>query len=549
MLPIDPKPNLRSMYRNIVRGLRKIKHCQPTISFALDVPENLRNELEKAKSDSLLYKELLLPELHFLAKEEFSKELTDLYLVKGYKQLSFGTELILAIDDIKLDKAAAWNNLINLLVKYRSAQLRQSRWREKYHENRDQIERALLKEMPSQLARKRSSLLEQIKAKERNINVTFSTLSSSARTKYYKKQHEQSQINASETMKMHLKELQKKKKIPNPFKLPYVSTPESFLLLDQPNQTYMVPGAAKSSVIKDAYDSDIIRAILEPEVEYRLNEKHFLGKVDDIVNNRGPAKVKICASNAGIMPAFYLRKPLKPRNYLKMMAIDIKRLMRSVRKRLVWLLPLENAIGVSEPKFGDGYGVIGSRGFSSNEIMFCEEYYLNLALQEVTWEYLLEEQTSGKKIGVCNTKRLDQLLKSWQEPLIETTAALNKEVSYFHTKYRTLRDQLRLERSTAQEDANAHYTTIVQKYLDVLQMKEDEKVFMHSDIYNVKRTPETTYEQELLAQDLLPTKNRPGLPLRENLGSLLGDCLEAVGLKGFKIGQAFKKKHSIIEKE
>lgn len=542
---IPDRAIIRSMYRDIVRGIVRLKCHNPTIDMKPDLPRNLQTELEKFQTDPSAYKKYLLSELQFLAKEEFLKQNKN-NLMNLYRKLSRGEKLVNTLKSIRNLPSLSWNGLISLLVDHRMLHLYQSVWRQKFAENREEINQGILKDMPRELARKKSSELQRLKTHK--VTAPFGTLSSGDRTKVYRKRVIESRSNTARIIKLHLKTLQLLGHIPNPFKLPYVPLSASFLPLDQPRQRYLIPGSAKTSVLKKAYDYQIIKTIMEPEVEYRLNEKHFLGSIEHIVNNRGPARIKIAVTQAGVMPASYLRQPQKHLKFMQMVAMDIKRLMRCARKKFIWNLTSQKSNVVSEPKYGEGYGVIGSRGHSYDEIMYPREYYQQLAVDEAIWEHVVFCQTMNEKPTVSNSQNaLDTALDSWISPLNVASAAVDQEMDLFFNKYKAITKQLRVEREIVQNKSNAYHKVVVSNYLKLIKALEEKHVFMHSDLYNNDHTPQTRYDAELIVQDKILPKLRVGVAEREKPGKSLGHYLVAAGFKGFKMGQTFKKRLDITK--
>lgn len=531
-----------SLYRGIIRGIAKLKKYIPVIELRLGIDPNLHNELTKAQINPQLYGNYLLEEIRFLTKEAFNKRLTNKNRTIIYNRVTKGADLIELLKHINGKDAEHWTRLIKYLVDFRSEKLRQSLWGKDFDKNRDQIEQGLLKDMPSIKARRISSEMNRRKARVKHT--PFDSLSSGARTKHYKIEAETSEINASKVMKAHLKRLQRLGMIPNPFKLPYVTSLESFLLMNQPDQKYGIPGSGKSSIIRKAYDEDIINTIMAAEVEHRINEKHFLGRISNVVNKRGPAKVKIVVTNAGAMPASYLRTPRPKHKFMKAMAISIKRLMRCIRKQYIWGLTEATENAVSEAKHGEGYSVTGSKGYSFEEIMFPREYYEKLAVDESIWEFLMEKEAQKESGPDSRTFLLDRILKSWSESLDIASASIDKEMLLYFEKHRAITSKLRKKREQVQRSANMYHETVVKKYRKILTLIEKENVFLHSDLYNVKKTPQITYKRGLKADT--KSKDKWGLPLSEKLGYTLGDYLVSVGLKGFRMGNNFKKRQNIV---
>lgn len=513
-----------------------------------NLQSNLAAEIKKSQLDLEKYKELLLSELRFLTREAFLNENRN-NSTNQFKKYTCGTDLIEALNDILEGKSMSWNHLISLLVNFRELRAKESLWRHNFRKDQEIIEQGIFKREPSALVKKKLSEGRRLKAQK--VSVPFRSLTSNERTKEYKKQVALSRINASKTMKIHLKSLQLLGLIPNPLKLPYLSTLKSAQYLAQPQQRHLIPGSVKSAVLKKAYDEDIIRTILGSELEYRLNEKHFFGKVEHVVNRRGPAKIKIIASHSGAMPVHFLRTPRKQLKFMKMVGIDVKRLMRCIRKRFIWNLNGDKSQSVSETKHGDGYSVVGSRGYSFDEIMFPREYYQKLANEEALWEYVLEKNSQRESAIPIprdeKSNRLNQLLLEWTEALEISTVMIDQELELYFRKYRTITKELRTQRAKLQLDSNKHHEKVAARFLKLLSVFEDEDVFMHSDLYNNKILTASKYESMLANDDSFPPKLRRGVSTRESTGILLGDYLAAFGFKGFKMGQNFRKRHSIIK--
>lgn len=550
-MPKNNAPLLRSMYRCIIRGVTKIKDKKPLIQIDDTCDASLRREIEKALIDPKLYGQLLPQEIHFLAKEEFSRVTQSKAPISVYKRMNRASDLIEVLEGIDEKDSASWTRLIGILVNFRLDKLRESTWKERFAKNKTEIQQGLIKEMPSITARKRLSEMRRVNAIKKQV--LFNYLSSGERSKKYKNEVEESKVAAGTVMKTHLKRLQKLGFIPNPFKLPYISTPSTFLLLNQPDQTHGIPGSGKSSILNQAYDDVIIRTIFEPELEYRLNEVHFVGKLESIVNSRGPAKIKIAVSYAGAMPVRYLRAPRMNHNFMKMLAMDIKRLMRCSRKQLIWSLSLQDNTTVTEAKHGEGYSVTGSGGYSLDEIMFPRKYYEKLAVDEAIWEYFVETDAmthDNKPLSLVQTgELLNKNLKGWLEPLNIATSAIDQEMQLFFTKHRLIATELRLKREKVQKTADYHHQRLVSKYRKLLDLIEKNNVFLHSDLYNVNKSSQVSYQKALEADDKMPPKKKWGLPTREKFGATLGDYLVMVGFKGFRMGNKFSKRHNVIKKE
>lgn len=364
--------------------------------------------------------------------------------------------------------------------------------------------------------------------------------------------------NAHDVVLRYLKKLQLQGKIPNPYKLPYADHLYK-QAINLPKSLVFLPGSTTSAALEASYDLEYIETIIKPEVEYLLNEKHPLDKLSDIVNNRGPYKVTIRSTSAGLMVAPFLRVPNYDKMKMKELAMDIKKLMRAVRKQTIWNHSKDSKTTVSEVPHGEGFSVRGSRGFSLDEVMYPREYYEELATQEANWESLIqleEYKSTGKNIDLTTSRAQDGLrkthrtnLKSWISALVEATEAIDAEIRLYYKKYEIKADSpVWKKQQELQELMDRRHEKLVAGYIGLLKQLETDRVFMHSELFNGNNPVQTGYEDMIAHDSRRAEKNRLGLAEQERtgLGKKLGDYLEQFCHRGYKMGYRFAKRLNVI---
>ncbi|OBA21752.1 hypothetical protein METBIDRAFT_32213 [Metschnikowia bicuspidata var. bicuspidata NRRL YB-4993] len=533
-VPVNNGLILRSLFRDVIRGLRKISDQAPILIARTDYSTELKNEIEKASIDKLQYRDYLLSEIRHTALQKFSAEPKDVKDHVFYSQLWQGHHLATTLRAIQSDpnNAALWVDLIDIVVTERTAQLRRSNWILDYKSHKEVIDEHHLKEMHPLQAKRVLS-----KKKKMTSIISPST------DKGYKLLLKNREDNAAWVVRNYLKRLQLQGKIPNPFKLPHVSDSIRQQALQLPRVSDLIPGSTKSAVLKAAYDMDHINTIIKPEIEYLLNKRHYLEKYQRIVNKDGPVKVKIISTLAGIMQAHFLRAPVKDEKRMKQLAIDVKKLTRVIRKQFIWKLDSSQAEGICERKFGDGYAVRGSKGFSIDEIMYPKRYYEEIVLEEAEWEFLIKVEELKMVYGssALNDAKFSnklrevrqQIIQGWHEPLDTASREIDDEVKLYFTKYKITENSSIWERRAAlQARMNLNFEKTSKKLGNLIGLLERDKVCAHSDLFHRSHHTSFNYGE-------IPEKDRIGT------GKSLGDYLKEAGLSGYKMGYEFKKRLNI----
>lgn len=507
----------RALYRLLLRELAKIKHLVPVINTSSS-DASLRRELNKASHNPPAYGEFLRSELEYSVKQKFrtriSKVDSSLYL-----SLVHGKDLARKLRDVSSNATSAtpWLALIGSLVSIREQELERCKRRTEYIASRAEIDSARLKNAnPLLVKRAENAMLQSRKSgKRKNQGIVKST----------KKLMAESVVNSAYLTRHYVKILQKQGRLPNPYKLPYMGNQvlkQGNLL---PDSEKLIPGSTRLSVMEAAYDMRHIESITMLEVEQLLNQLHMASLIERI-NDKGPYKVKIRHTEAGPMSAHFLRLPHGQGEKLKRLAIDIKRLMRAVRKQFIW--NLDGKIAVSEPRYGDGYAVRGSGGYSVNEIMYPRQYYERLCLDEAEWECRVSMMDNAV---VSAEEMYSSAVDSWLEPLRVASANIDDEVHSYHRKYRLTPDaEIFEDQAIQQQRQDEYFRHQVSKFQSLLEDISHDNVFLHSDLYNARRVQDNVVHKFAKSKLAIPSHDRVSLGMR------LADYMAKYGFRNFEVG-------------
>ncbi|GEQ72102.1 hypothetical protein JCM33374_g5788 [Metschnikowia sp. JCM 33374] len=532
---VDHNMVLRSMFREIMRGLRKISHQAPVLQKEDLCSSSFDAEVKKAAIDRIQYREYLLSEIRHTVFQKFSSTPRNFKDHVWHSRLFDGHNLVEKMSAIceHPGSPSSWKELVELVLEERNSQLRKSKWTLEYKANKKVIDEGHLKEMHPLNAKRQLS-----RQKRGTPEVDCTT------DKGFKKCLAESEANASWVVRNYLKKLQVTDKIPNPYKLPYVSDSMHQQALQLPKVVNLLPGSTRDTVLESAYNMDYVESIIKPEIEYLLNKKHYLNKYQDIVNKKGPYKVQIKSTNAGIMPVRFIRSPVKDTVRMKNIAIDVKRSTRSIRKQFIWKLDSSQAENICERKIGDGFAVRGSKGYSVDEVMYPKSYHKDIASKEAAWEFLIKLEEFKAKYGdkVLQEEKLRSqlgkvrqvIVQSWLSPLDTASEAIDQEVKSYFNKYNvTENSSIWKRRAALQMRMDKNYQRTSKKLAKLIKLLERDGVFLHSDLFYRSRGFEWV--------------NGNQIPEKQRIlsGKSLGDYLEEVGLKGYKMGYEFKRRLNI----
>lgn len=537
---LDPNHGalLRSLYRDLLRGLFKTERLP--IKLTPSVDPSIQLELEKAVLDPTLYQELLISELRYYIKDRFRTKIRS--SVGLYINLGRGDGLVEQFRNLQADplQPELWHQVIKSLVQLRDDLFKQQKWKDFYLRNQKKVDEQRRKLLPVRVLRRLNS-----QGSERRTRQLFLSLKANEKYKAYKRALKESKDDAGFVLRNYLKKLQLEGRIPNPYKLPYVSETMTLESLNLPDPSKLQPGSTRASVIEQAYDKDYIKAVIEPEVEYLIN-KSFLDEIDEQISIKGPKKARIKGTSAGVMTAHFLGPPYDDHQTMKTIALDIKKLTRLFKLRHVWNMSSADKVAQAhEKKVGDGFAVKGSGGFSDDEVIYTREYYQKLADAEADWEALTEEirdSTSLGKIPPLDKKR--QLLRSqWSQPLDIATDFINQELRKVCAKYKLL-EKIYDRQKEVQAALNTEFEERAQRYSKLLKVLNEDDVLMHSEIVNFSNPVNSGYDSALEDDFARSEKSKRGILEIERLGMgmKLGDYLAKFKFRFYQMGRFYRER-------
>lgn len=543
---------LRSMYRNILRSLANIRSLVPVIDpkAADGAPPS---EVAKALRNPELYGTLLRSELRYYVDEEFRTKYSKFNAKSVFLKLQVGALLIATLKQVHAQPLdpLSWNKLINILTKHRQSQHQKEFWKADYAKHKTEIDNQREREVDHLTLKRIQSYLSRPKNES---DPKYSDLSPSKQYKELKAMVSESKANANCVVRNYLKYLQLNGRIPIPYKLPYVSDTLTKYSTHIPKPLELLPNSTKSFVLDEAYDMEYIASIIKPEIEFLINMNHFMLPWENRIVNEGPYKVKIRNTTAGVMTANFLRAPNYKPPEMKELALDIKKLMRLIRKQFIWNLDLDPAAAASERSYGEGYGVRGSRGFSAEEIMYPRKYYERLVDEEARWEAQMniEKMRSMHDEVQLTSGELQKLLMnedklnfdSWRKPLDESTQRINSDIQALYDKYKVTKDSpIWAKQERLQDKMNGLFARSAKRYCALLDKLEEKRFFLHSDLF-MNDTVSDNYEAMKKRDDVKEKSRRNGLSEveRAGLGKSLGDYLTEFKSGSFKMGYNFAKR-------
>lgn len=540
------------MYRDILRSLARIRKYTPVIATK-SADASITNELDKATMNPQLYGTFLKSELRYYVDEEFRAKYRHFNSKSLFMKLLTGNILVNCLKDVRVEPLNPhhWSKLIKILVHHRKTQHLKQSWKLDKLKHKDDIDQGRSREVDS-LTLKRIQSRSNKPGYE--VYPDFSELSSGQKYKEFRKELSESKKNSQYAVRKYLKHLQLNGLIPNPYKLPYVSDTLTRHSLNLPKALVLLPGSTKSFVVNEAYDMEYIDAILKPELEFIINKNHLLKPLEKSVLEDGPYKVKIRNTTAGVMTANFIRAPNYRPHLMKELALDIKKLMRCVRKQFIWNLDTDVKGNASEKAHGDGYGVRGSLGHSPEEIMYPRKHHEKLADQESFWEALMSVEYIKADHGedVVLSQNVQRQLKitdqsnyeSWREPLEEATQLINSEIQAFYDKYKITRNSpIWNDQETLQEKMDMIHERRVDNYSNLVQGLEENNFFLHSDLFMIEQSV-GDYEATLTRDSSKRKDKTRGLSEfeRSGLGKRFPDYLEDTGNPAFRMGNRFTKR-------
>ncbi|CAN3501006.1 hypothetical protein DICA1_C18074 [Diutina catenulata] len=256
------------------------------------------------------------------------------------------------------------------------------------------------------------------------------------------------------------KHQQKNGSLPIPQKLPYVERVAD----TYDNPFYVISESTKSNTLQHAYDPLYVEAIIKPGLAFDINKHHFLDKLDQIVNERGPYEPRIRFTSAGPGLVPYIRMPYPQKRANEQVAMTIKKWITADRIARIW--DADKKI-TSENSTSDG-GYLVKHVSAFNNVVYPRSHYEKWAREEAQWDRLMDG---------TNT------LHSWLEPLEVTSKHLRANVRQFEKQCSDLAPlKRRLAKLTHKQ--KTHYDRLIATYGDIATQLQENVVFKHSDLVN-----------------------------------------------------------------
>lgn len=515
------------LYRSILRGAVRLKKTSlPKFTSNGEI----QHELQKMQIDPKLYRQYLSLEVKYTARDEFRAacELHKASLLRNRIEYASNISEQLTLVNQSNGDERTWKAFLQLLIEHRKRAFRKQEWRAENIERKEEL-MAANSALTSRLMRKRRAReLARIRARKAREKKEHSNKLKLLKNEKY----------SAHLLRRYLKTLQLRKDIPLPHLLPYTPIDHQYTT-NTPSASIIIPGSTKKSAISAAYDSEYIESIVIPGLEYDINQHHYLEDLRKIVEEKGPFKVQINYTSAGLMPMPYIRMPYRRQRAMKKIAMDIKKLMLAMRINSIWKIA-DSKTPTLEVMLKDGsYAVKGSNGFGEDERMFPRHYYHDLAKWEDFYEQVLTKQMK-KLLKNASTPRHDPRPEDkipWTAFIEETTVALQEEVNIFFRKYRYLKSKtspLLTNQQVLQKRQLEHFDSQVQNFAAIVELLNRDRVFKHLELVN-SREVQTTYK-DYNGEDGVPHTERVGM------GMQLADYLQERGYRFFKWGMKFDKR-------
>lgn len=551
---VGHRQGVLSLYRSLLRNINKIQNGSFQYPLKQDVSQSfpLGQEIKKYNTNLELYLKYIQSELRRSVQLEFrsKKKLEQQDINKIRDKLAEGIELDSVLEALisnRGDNMEPFFDLLSIVVLFRNTKIIEQKWRAEYLLDPETIDSERKKEMSPLQAKRYDTLKQREKSIKQNSKSISKLQHERDKLKRVREEKKQSHLNSLRVLQRYFKKLQGYHLIPNPSLLPY--TPEETDVVDV-EHTPMV----KEKTLMGAYDWEYIEAIIKPGLAYDINFHHYYENYKHIVEKKGPYKVHIRTTEAGPLPMPYLELPFPRLAEMKMIALDIKRLLKLFRLKMVWDATQHTMSQITEPKFKDGsFNVKGSKGFRTapradgdEERVFPRSHYEKLCKWEADWEYSMELERGGDLSGSSRAFFVGQ----WMESLDISSQYLDRELASYFAYYKDLvkdpNSQIYQDQQKYQKIMDQHYDDLLKTYKALLKDLVKSKLFKHGEIVNGNVIGnDKTFKDLVLEEDSRSRHCKVGgIPELERIGMKmqLGDFLQKYGLKNFQWGYKFDKK-------
>lgn len=483
-----------SLYRALLRHVKKLPATTPSFSNG---SKEIETELTRYGLNNKLYMKHLSFEIRYSIGIEFRRRHSDFF--QWYVR---GVELESSLQQYINQEPSSFVTLLQLIIDYRAIIHKEQLWRADYLNNKHEINMVIEKRSDEIDIRRKKS-----KSKEPTAPATiFHKLTNREKQRVIKDELNKGKEFEGHLLRRYLRLQQMQNIIPNPLLLSYTPDTIQWKAEDTFKPHFALVGSTKHSAIHLAYDTEYIDAIIKPSLMYDINKHHQLEKLNHIVNERGPYKVRIKTTPSGATAIPYIKMPYPRLEQLKKVALDARYLLVATRVHNIWHSSRDDIN--KESRKSDGSYIVAGSGYIPDESMFPRSHYQDLAEAEALWEYVMEGKYSQ------NTYK-----KQWTEFLDITSKKLTLDVQKYHTEYSVLRSKgssLLKEQQALQQQQNSHYDDLVTIFNNIALALQHDRIHKHSELVNLNRVT-TTYPQ-MLESYSRTGKTFPGLPEHERIG-------------------------------
>lgn len=530
-----------ALYKSLLRNIRHLPVPHQTSNQIEHPHREINRELQKLRNDPASYRKLLKTELEYSLQEEFKTGVPHNQFIGDilYKRLKRGVDLDEALLAVKeSNEVKNWLVLLEKLVHYRLKRFRDQVWRGQNVEKMIKINerrnhnKSGLRHVSIKGPNKRPKNYNKLNPNEK-LDRLASTL-------------DESRANSWMVLCRFLKLSQQQSLIPNPFLLPNVTRDYNVKTDDLFSPSQILPGSTKMSIMKQAYDMEYVNGIIKPSLEYDINKRHYLEKLQQIVNEKGPQLVRVRMNTAGEVAIPIVNIPTNNTDKLREIALDTKWLVALYNTERVWNSLRNESLSKCGQIFLDGsVAVKRSGGFGLDERIFPRWYYDDLVEGEAIWEFIMNK--AGNDLVKSNDqKEYESILQSWMEPLDITPIVLKSKFNQLRSRHSD-RKTLNQAQEENQHKQNSHYDLQVRRLKGITDSLEKNRVFKHSEIVNPDKVTKTY--NEYLEKAKTPTKKTfpSGIPVLERIGmgKTLGDYIDDQDYHNFKFGKTFKPRFKL----
>lgn len=529
----EHRKGILSLYRSLLRNIAKINdtNLDRKVTIRDEYSFSMLQEIKKYEANPELYIRYLKSEIRRGVELGFRPqkiaELNNANVIRD--KLMEGVNLDEGMETFITQNRGGESlcRLILFILNYRKEKMLEQTWRADYLKNPTTIDSIKKSQMPPLFAKQLNTWM-----KEKPI-LSYSNLGLLRdKRKRIRDELEQSRLNSLSLLQRYCMQQQRKHLLPMPQLLPYTGI--KIGIRDIP--------FVKEKHLKEAYDWDYIEGIIKPGLAYDINKYHYLDTFQNIIQKKGPYKVRVKTTEAGPMLIPYLELPYPRLEELKEVALDIKKLTKLYRLKVCWNISAQSESSITEPRHRDGsISVKGSKGFGIDERIYPLSHYESWAKYEAQWEYLIDKESS-------KPSSISSYLESWRAPLKIASDSIDSELNSYFIRHRDLlknsRSKIYEEQELFQNRMDKYYDKLLISYKSLIEDLQNHHVFKHGEIVDNGINRGQSFERMVIEEDKKHRSKRNCIPERETFGlkMQLGDYLKKNSRENFQWGQKFDKK-------